>query len=206
MEKRMSRYIPYKYYHWGPYLSSFKVEEPELQAIEKLFNKEKDNSYRSSLAGHVVNEFGIDKDKCFGILAPYIESYCMGYVKYTGLKLCNKLEVTSCWVNYMVKNEFNPPHAHEADLSFVLYTQVPKDLIEENKKFICIDLPKGKIGGAGPGGIEFISSGQGLCAHSFFPEVGDLFIFPADLLHWVYPFRESEGERISVSGNLNVIW
>ena len=106
----------------------------------------------------------------------------------------------------MVKNEFNPPHAHEADLSFVLYTQVPKDLIEENKKFICIDLPKGKIGGAGPGGIEFISSGQGLCAHSFFPEVGDLFIFPADLLHWVYPFRESEGERISVSGNLNVIW
>ena len=38
-------------------------------------------------------------------------------------------------------------------------------------------------------------------SHSFFPEEGDMFIFPAWLKHWVYPFK-SDCERISVSGNV----
>ena len=39
--------------------------------------------------------------------------------------------------------------------------------------------------------------------HSFMPEVGDFFIFPASLHHYVNHFQ-SEGERISISGNLTV--
>ena len=37
--------------------------------------------------------------------------------------------------------------------------------------------------------------------HTFFPEVGDFFIFPASLHHYVNSFK-CEGERISISGNL----
>ena len=34
------------------------------------------------------------------------------------------------------------------------------------------------------------------------PSVGDMFIFPAGLPHWVYPFVKTEGERVSISGNI----
>jgi gentisate 1,2-dioxygenase len=37
--------------------------------------------------------------------------------------------------------------------------------------------------------------------NSFFPEEGDIFIFPAWLKHWVYPYR-SDAIRVSVSGNI----
>jgi hypothetical protein len=33
------------------------------------------------------------------------------------------------------------------------------------------------------------------------PEENDIYIFPADLRHWVFPFK-SKVERISVSGNI----
>ena len=41
--------------------------------------------------------------------------------------------------------------------------------------------------------------------HSHLPSVGDLFIFPAGLPHWVYPFKTTEGERVSISGNVHLI-
>ena len=37
--------------------------------------------------------------------------------------------------------------------------------------------------------------------HSVFPEEGDMYIFPAWLKHWVYPFK-TDCTRISVSGNV----
>ena len=37
---------------------------------------------------------------------------------------------------------------------------------------------------------------------SYFPEEGDMFIFPAWLKHWVSPFK-SDCVRISVSGNVH---
>ncbi len=33
---------------------------------------------------------------------------------------------------------------------------------------------------------------------------GDMFIFPAVLPHWVYPFTKSEGRRVSISGNISL--
>ena len=45
------------------------------------------------------------------------------------------------------------------------------------------------------GGRQVIST-----VHQF-PKSGDMYIFPAGLRHWVFPFK-SKVERISVSGNL----
>ena len=57
----------------------------------------------------------------------------------------------------------------------------------------------------GPGAIEFkrgLAPGFPPNSHSFFPKEGDLYIFPATLEHWVFPFQ-SDMERVSVSGNLH---
>ena len=57
----------------------------------------------------------------------------------------------------------------------------------------------------GPGGIQFVY-GEGprdcVTTLSYFPEVGDMFMFPSWLKHWVAPFK-SDCLRISVSGNFH---
>ena len=95
----------------------------------------------------------------------------------------------------MKQGEFNPPHNHSGDFSFVLYLQVPEELKKEDDAF------KGQ--GSGPGTISFmygedqanIRTGYGIV-----PATNELWIFPATLKHTVPPFR-SDVERISVSGN-----
>ena len=56
----------------------------------------------------------------------------------------------------------------------------------------------------GPGGISW-TYGEGgrqvISTVHQFPKSGDMYIFPAGLRHWVFPFK-SNVERISVSGNL----
>ena len=47
-------------------------------------------------------------------------------------------------------------------------------------------------------GLEWIIN-----QHIFIPEECQMFIFPAQLTHWVSPFQTPDIERISVSGNLN---
>ena len=207
-KKTKERLIHYRYYHWGPYLASYQLEEKELRTIEALFNKDKRRSYRTKLAGHVDDEYALDIKKTFKVMAPYINSYCGGYLDFTGQKLCDKFKMVSAWVNYMKRHEFNPPHNHAADLSFVLFTKVPEELITENKNHESRGSGKGKLTGQGPGGISFSTTyttdKYHIQSRSFFPVRGNLFVFPASLVHWVYPFQKAAGERVSVSGNLNI--
>ena len=110
----------------------------------------------------------------------------------------HSLELDTLWINYMKKNEYNPPHFHKGYLSFVLYLQVPEIIKEDAKKF--------KSASEGPGAIEFIYGqedrlGDFICSHIKFPKAGEMYIFPSNLYHTVHPFR-SDVERISISGNL----
>ena len=207
-KKTKERLIQYRYYHWGPYLASYQLEEKELQTLEALFNKDKRRIYRTKLAGHVDDEYSLNIKKTFKVMAPYINSYCRGYLAFRGQKLCDKFKLTSAWVNYMKRHEFNPPHTHAADLSFVLFTKIPQELIEENKNHESTDSGKGKLTGKGPGAISFSTTYTAdkyyIHSRSFFPARGNLFIFPASLIHWVYPFQKASGERVSMSGNLKV--
>ena len=69
---------------------------------------------------------------------------------------------------------------------------------EENEK------KKGVHNNVGPGMIVFdygIAMPFSINVFSKLPEVGDLFIFPAWLTHYVHAFK-SDVERISVSGNI----
>ena len=199
MKEKKDRLINYNFFHWGPFLYKTSLIKEELKKINSLCSK-KNNDYRKNLAGIIKHEHEIDYKKIFPILFPYFQSYFQAfhehYGKINNKKYGNKIELTSAWVNYMVAGESNPLHIHDDDLSFVLFTKIPKDLLSEYNK---------NVGNAHPGTLNFrYSLGSGkyeLAQHSFFPVVGDLFIFPADLHHYVNTFK-SKGERISVSGNL----
>jgi len=192
--------LSYKFYHWGPFLFHTKITSKECKIILREGEKcrKKSNDYRYTLAGHLSEEYTFtDAKDMVAWLNKYFEAYVVAYNKWRGGEhMLSTLTLESLWVNYMKANEFNPPHDHSGDLSFVIYPEMPKVITEENKRY------KGTT--MGPGGISFFY-GQGdrqyINVVQHLPEPGDMFIFPASLKHWVYPFR-SNIERVSVSGNI----
>ena len=197
MGKKHIKTINYNFFHWGPFLYKTSLDQEEINQIKKLCSK-KSIDYRKNLAGLIKHEHQVDVKKLFPIIFSYLNSYSQAYLEYSGKFLGNKIELKSSWVNYMTKTESNPLHVHDDDLSFVIFTQIPKNLEKECNK---------TVGNARPGAINFINTlGKGKFTtneHTFFPTVGDFFIFPASLHHYVNSFQ-CEGERISVSGNLIV--
>ena len=195
-----ARRIEYKFLHWGPFVCNYTLTKEEVEAFKLLHTNE---DYRKELAGHLQNEKGLNTDEVFKLLFPYLNSYVQGFHEQRGEVLTKgKLELETAWINRQKKNEFNPPHIHDGDLSFVLYTEVPAGLYEECKSSVS--------NSPGPGCITFDFNMHGglnkffLQTHSHLPSVGDVFIFPAGLPHWVYPFKTTEGERVSISGNINL--
>ena len=107
--------------------------------------------------------------------------------------------MTMAWANFMKAGEFNPPHTHgNCDFSSVLFIKIPEALKEEHKKF--------RGNGGGPGAITFTygeTHPYAIAGKGFFPQEGDLYIFPATLTHFVSPFLSLE-ERISLSANFRL--
>ena len=193
--------VKYNYFHWGPFLMHTNVPKKECQIFldeGKRCRKNKKLDFRHKLAGHIKEEYALDNPvKLAPVLQKYFEAYTIGYNQWRGAgSIQPNFKLTALWINYMKANEFNPPHDHSGDLSFVLYPSVPQDIINECKAFT------GTM--RGPGGIAwFYGEGNRQCisAVNQLPESGDLYIFPATLKHWVFPFK-SKVERVSVSGNV----
>ena len=97
----------------------------------------------------------------------------------------------------MKKNEYNPPHDHSDDLSFVIFLDIPEEIKQEQKDY------EGQSGG--PGSLLFLygeGNRQAITYQGIQPNNGDMFIFPAWVKHYVAPFY-SDVTRISVSGNVS---
>ena len=192
--------IKYNFYHWGPFLFHSTME-PELRKLMldegiKVRGKS-DKLHIDKLAGHLTEEYKLDPAKLRSQLAIYLEAYCIGYNQWRGGGgMKPKAPLLGIWINYMKAGDFNPPHSHGADLSFVAFPDVPEEIAEECAAF------KGTM--RGPGGISWIyGEGDKTCisvVHQL-PKTGDIYVFPAALKHWVFPFR-SAVTRVSVSGNI----
>mgnify|MGYP003113706479 FL=1 len=195
----MKTTINYNYYNWGPFLYHASLQPKELISIKNLCEKNKEKDHGKNLAGLIEHEYRIDSKKLFEIILPYIKSYADGFHGYHNKKLSTNINIIGAWVNYMTKFESNPMHKHSGDLSFVIYTQVPDELTKE--------INNNKSDTSCPGTINFmyklLHCDLSISQHNILPKIGDLLIFPASLNHCVNHFQ-SDGERISVSGNLEI--
>ena len=192
------REIKYNFLHWGPFVTHYKLLPEELKSLNDL---EEGQDFKKGLAGHLKDEYELDQNRVFSLILPYLNSYVQGFSDHRNIKLPNGFELKNAWINRQKKNEFNPPHTHDDDLSFVIYTKIPDSLEQECRSSVA--------NSPGPGCIVFDFNIPGgnfnnlfLTTHAHLPDVGDMFIFPAGLPHWVYPFKTTEGERVSISGNI----
>jgi len=189
-----------RFYYWGPLLFKITLRNEEIQALKKLCDEAQLKKIDASknLVGVIKEELTINKKKYAAILKPYFDAYLVSYKNWYGEKI-KKIETNGVWVNFMKKGEFNPPHAHtNCDFSSVLYLNMPPGLKKEAQQF------KGK--GGGPGAINFLISGpQAFYNHyyTFQPKVGDFYIFPWNLTHFVGPFQSS-GTRTSIAANFKI--
>ena len=181
---------------------SYKIDMSILYRLSVIGSTLK-TSANTSLAGHLKSQWHYTEDtiKWFEEqMQPVFNDYKNNLAVHTNDNslLKGKYEVNSLWINYMKSGDFNPPHNHtNAQVSFVLYVDVPEELLQEEKEH------EGTTDG--PGSIMFTISDyfkeHFIGGRAFVPESGQLFIFPAELIHWVFPFK-SDVIRTSVAGNL----
>jgi Putative 2OG-Fe(II) oxygenase len=103
------------------------------------------------------------------------------------------------WINDMVAGDYSPVHFHSGcQLSCVGFLRVPNSYVRERARHAS---NKDSIGC-----LQFIDSRTVVGASNMYlvrPEVGTFYMFPAWMLHCVYPFRGT-GTRRSFSANISI--
>ena len=196
-EKKIA--IPYQLFRWGPCLVKLKISEENRLLLLKEAKASK-TDFETRLAGIVNKQVAFRDYKMFEeFFSKIFELYADALQKWTGddsIDFKQKYELDALWANFQGPGDFNPPHDHGGSLSWVIFLEIPEVLKFENSKY------KGRS--AGPGGITFIYGDgprESVTHHWFVPEAGDMYIFPAWLKLWVFPFK-SKCTRVSVSGNV----
>ena len=155
-----------------------------------------------TLAGQIEREYQLEKSKPH--IVPYLEEMGREYQKQWNWYLDKDLKVDSLWVNLQQKTEYNPIHNHEGVLSYVAWLEVPyKHENEGNLEHTKHSRTK-KFSAS----FQFIyNSVLGKIVNEVYNVEngweGRIVMFPAELLHIVYPFYTSDGYRISIAGNLS---
>ena len=205
------QYMPFR---WGPHLVASVVSDDFVTTLLDKGEEVRNSEYlwNHKLAGKIKEEYtyGNDYQKWF---PPLFHQHLVDYLdklphgetrlKIESWKKGFMWSLTGLWINYQGPKEYNPPHTHGGDLSFVIYVDIPQEILDENETY---QKETGKIG---PGIIVF-DSGDSVYGNflSFFnntinftPKTGMILIFPAYLTHHVYAF-DSDVKRVSVSGNI----
>ena len=202
MEKDKPIEVKYQVLQWGPCIVHLKISEEFQQKLlkgaEEARKQKKD--FRSNLAGIIKEEYSYEnKADYVDEIAQFLTVYDEAYQKFKNEKYKVKPEylLNALWVNFMKKNEYNPPHDHSDYLSFVIFLKVPEEIKKEQEDFVG--------NSAGPGSLSFLygdGNRQSITYQSVKPDERDIFIFPAWIKHYVAPFY-SDVTRISVSGNIS---
>ena len=192
----------------------YKFNDDELQFIRDEVNKIKKSPsdyvrWNRELAGNLEHEYKISPDvydKLYDLLIPLEKAYYDIFSDFRGSgDVCvNEVDtvVDNAWVNFQKKYEFNPPHVHKGVFSFVIWLDIPYTHNDELKTpHAAAALAKR----SGAFSFFYLSPNGNIRERPIYADKeyrNTVLFFPAKLMHCVYPFYTSDGERISVSGNI----
>ena len=188
---------------FGPTIGKSKLSKKIISTLNAYVNKSnisKKNDYSSKLASQIKNEIKIPKLIIDKHLSKELIKNIKIYLVKSDIKKIKEIKIINLWVVKQFKNEYNPIHYHDGQLSGVGYLKIPKNMSEnkliKNKKF--------KTNGT----IDFINGQNNFLSKSIYnlnPKLGELLIFPNYLMHTAYPFNV-DGERRSFSFNAKVLF
>ena len=176
------------------------VEKLNKYVDETIANesKSKELDYGANLAGNVKQEFRLEQkfiDECgWGqFLANSAATWI--YQSLGRQKKITKFNLISSWIVRQFDNEYNPLHVHGGHISGVGYLKVPKTfgkLKQDNKAY------------NNNGNLNLVHGSRMFLSKSIYniePKVGDFYFFPNYLMHTVFPFKDTNEERRSISFN-----
>ena len=188
---------------FGPFLGKGKLSKKFIKCINDKINKStvnKKNDYSSKLASQIKNEIKLSNKFIQKNSSKELIKNIKKYLIKSELNNVKEIKIISLWIVRQFKNEYNPIHYHEGQLSGVGYLKIPK-FMTRNK---MVKNKKIKTNGT----IDFINGQKNFLSKSIYnldPKIGDLMIFPNYLMHTVYPFN-IDGERRSFSFNVKIIF
>ena len=113
-----------------------------------------------------------------------------------------RLDWSGLWVNFQKKHEFNPIHEHTGVISCVIWMKIPTSYKDQHA------LPHAKNSNCPSASnfqMQYVNVLGELANYDIYLDQkaeGIGLFFPSTLRHQVYPFYESDEDRISISGNL----
>ena len=188
---------------FGPTLGKGKLSKKILNVINNHVDKtiiSKKNDYSSKLVSQIKDEVKLDDVFIKKNLSKELIKNIKKYLQVSGVLKIKEVKIIKLWVVRQFKNEYNPIHYHNGQLSGVGYLKIPKNM-NQNK---VVKNKKVKTNGT----IDFINGQKNFLSKSIYnlnPKVGDLLIFPNYLMHAAYPFNV-DGERRSFSFNAKIIF
>ena len=192
---------------FGP--SIFKIKIPSeivdklniyVDSLIKDQEKSKKLNYGEHLVGDVTQEFLLEKKTITetGWLN-FLSTCTQKWIEVETGKKLSKFTLKQSWIVRQFKNEYNPTHWHGGHISGAGFLKLPKNLgkhkqSKENREY------RG-------GNLQLIHGSRMFLCHSTYniiPEVGDFYFFPNYLMHTVFPFKDSDEERRSISFNASI--
>ena len=161
---------------FGPTMGMGKLSRKFIDTINSLVEKttlSKKNDYSSKLASQIKNEVKLSNSFVKKKLSKELIKNIKNYLKDSKIDKVKEIRIINLWVVKQLKNEYNPIHYHDGQLSGVGYLKIPKNMNQntmvKNKKFRT------------NGTIDFINGQRNFLSKSIYnlnPKVGDLVLFP----------------------------
>ena len=191
------------------------LPEDVVKDIWKVIKKarKKPEDMKGELAGNISSSIRLDSEspqlaEFLNTILPefinsHIESYCAPWRAV--MKEGEGFNLESLWVNFQKKHEFNPPHDHSGVFSFVIWMQIPTSYEEQKKLPVCAESNADNHISNFAFSYTNTMGRVSTFAYNMEKEAeGYMVMFPSQMLHQVFPFYESDGERISISGNVDI--
>ena len=190
---------------FGPAIAKVKMPEKIINAlndhVDKIVNNEElskkfDNG--KNLAGNVKQELSLSKEISEESgWSSFLANSTRAWIKFCLGKNIKEFHIYNSWIVRQFSNEYNPVHWHSGHISGAGFLKVPStfgETFQKDKKNL-----NGKL-------VLIHGSKSFLCnsKYEILPEVGDFYIFPHYLMHTVYPFKDTNDERRSISFNAKV--
>ncbi|MBH00777.1 MAG: hypothetical protein CMI86_02100 [Candidatus Pelagibacter sp.] len=189
---------------FGPSVLKVKIPKQILNKLNNYIdnitkNKKKISklNYGNNLVGDVTEEFKLEKNfmKKSG-WEKFLKDVSAKWIKSETEMNIRKFKIVNSWVVRQFENEYNPTHWHSGHISGAGFLKVPKSFGRHVQKKTNREYRGGNL--------QLIHGSRMFLNHSTLnikPVVGDFYLFPNYLMHSVFPFKNSNEERRSISFN-----